>query len=72
MATAKLALKNKCVSLDQIRGFVELFTFEDQKLDFVKFAYDITDNKDDYYTLHDVFTFLLTKDDFNEFLESKK
>ncbi|NOS90584.1 MAG: DUF4476 domain-containing protein [Cyclobacteriaceae bacterium] len=72
MATAKLALKNKCVSLDQIRGFVELFAFEDQKLDFVKFAYDITDNKDDYYTLHDVFTFLLTKDDFNEFLQSKK
>lgn len=72
MATAKLALKNKCVSLDQIRSFVELFSFEDQKLEFVKFAYDITDNKDDYYTLHDVFTFLLTKDDFNEFLESKK
>ncbi len=72
MATAKLALKNKCVSLNQIRGIAELFSFEDQKLEFVKFAYDLTDDKDDYYTLHDVFTFLLTKDDFTEFLQSKK
>ena len=30
------------------------------------------DNKDDYYTLHDAFTFNMAKDDFNEFLDSKK
>ncbi len=72
METAKLALKNKCVSLSQIRGFVSLFVYEDQKLEFVKLAYNLTDNKDDYYTLHDVFTFNMTKNDFNDFLKSKK
>ncbi len=72
MTTAKLALKNKCVSLEQIRGFVELFAFDDQKLDFIKFAYNITEDKDEYYTLSDVFMSLLTKDDFTEFLQSKK
>ncbi len=72
MATAKLALKNKCISISQIRGISKVFAFEDQKLEFIKHAYNLTDNKDDYYTLHDAFTFKMTKDDFNEFLNSKK
>jgi hypothetical protein len=72
MATAKLALKNKCISINQIRGISTLFVYEDQKLEFIKHAYNLTDNKDDYYTLHDAFTFNMTKNDFNEFLQSKK
>jgi hypothetical protein len=71
MSTAKVGLKGKCLSLDQIRGLAKLFSFEGEKLEFVKLTYDHTDDKDDFYSLSDVFTFSSTVDDFNKFVESK-
>ncbi len=71
MQMAKQAIKNKCLSLDQIRTLGKLFSFEDQTLEFVKHAYNFTDNKDEYYTLADIFTFKSNADNFMKFLNSK-
>jgi hypothetical protein len=71
MSTAKLAIKNKCLTLDQVRGLATLFAFEDQTLEFVLYAYDFTDAKDEYYTLADIFKFNSNKEELNEFLSKK-
>lgn len=71
MDMAMLATKEKCLTNTQIRGIAKLFTFEDQSLEFVKYAYDHASEKSDYYTLADIFTFISTKDEFMKFLKAK-
>ncbi len=71
MTTARLATKDKCMSNEQIRGIAKLFSFEDQTLEFVKYAYDLSNEKSEYYTLADIFKFLSSKDEFNKFLSAK-
>jgi Domain of unknown function (DUF4476) len=71
MSMAKQAIKNKCLSLDQIRGLAKRFSFEDQTLDFLKYAYDFTNDKSEYYTLSNIFTFDSNTKNFMDFLEKK-
>jgi nuclear transport factor 2 (NTF2) superfamily protein len=71
MNMSKQFTRRNCLSIDQIKQIVNLFTFEENKFEYVKFAYDFCQDKRNYYQLSDVFTFSATKDDFNEFLEGK-
>jgi hypothetical protein len=71
MMTAKQAVKNKCLSLAQVRGLAKLFSFEDQTLEFVEYAYDFTNEKSEYYTLADIFSFDTNVSAFNKFLSTK-
>ncbi|NOT75061.1 MAG: DUF4476 domain-containing protein [Cyclobacteriaceae bacterium] len=71
MSIAKQAIKNKCLSLDQVRSLSKLFSFEDQTLEFIKYAYDFTNDKSEYYTLADIFSFKSNVTKFNEFLNTK-
>jgi hypothetical protein len=71
METAKLATKGKCLSNAQIRAMAGSFSFEDQTLDFVKYAYDLSTEKSEYYLLEDIFKFMSSQDDFRSFLKSK-
>lgn len=71
METAKLATKGKCLSNAQIRAMAGSFSFEDQTLDFVKYAYDLSTEKSEYYLLEDIFRFMSSQDDFRSFLKSK-
>jgi len=47
------------------------FSFEDQTLDFVKYAYDLSTEKSEYYLLEDIFRFMSSREDFMSFLKSK-
>jgi Domain of unknown function (DUF4476)/FG-GAP-like repeat len=71
MKMAKQAIKGKCLSLDQVRTLAKLFAFEDQTLEFLKYAYDFTNSKSDYYTLGDIFSFDSNVQNFTAFLEAK-
>lgn len=71
METAKLATKGKCLSNAQIRAMAGSFSFEDQTLDFVKYAYDLSTEKSEYYLLEDIFRFMSSREDFMSFLKSK-
>lgn len=71
MTTAKLATKDKCLTVDQVRSFTQFFSFSDQKLEFVKYAYNLSSEKSAYYTLDDVFVFMSDKEAFSKFLSSK-
>lgn len=71
MQIAQQFTRKNCLSLSQVKEIATLFTFEENKFEYVKFAYDFCLEKSNYYQLNDIFTFSATKDDFNEFLKDK-
>ena len=71
MILAKQIIKGNCVSTNQIIGIMELFDFEDDKVEFAKIAYDRTTDPQNYYRVNDAFTFSSSTDELNEFLEGK-
>lgn len=44
---------------------------DEQSLEFVKYAYDLSSEKDTYYTLEDVFRFNSVRESFTKFLSEK-
>ena len=71
MTMAKQILKDRCLKVSQVKGIMALFTFEDSKLDFAKYAYDRTHDIGNYYQVNDLFTFEASIDELNQYLESK-
>jgi hypothetical protein len=69
MSTAKIATKNGCVSSNQVMEICKLFSMDDDKLAYAKYAYDYCVDKANYYTVSEIFSFSSTTDDFNKFLE---
>ncbi len=71
MIIAKQVLKSNCVNTSQVKGMAQLFDFEEDKLTFVKFAYDYTLDKNNYYKINDVFTYEITIEELNKYLDTK-
>jgi hypothetical protein len=71
MQVAKQATKNKCLTTAQVIEIAEMFSFEDDKLEYVKYAYDFTYDRDNYYQVNSIFSFSSTKDKLNAFLSTK-
>lgn len=69
MSTAKIATKNNCISVSQIKEICKLFSMDDDKLTYAKFAYDYCVDKGNYYLVSDVFSFSSTTDELNKFIE---
>ena len=72
MKVAKQIVKAKCINSRQVKEIMGLFSFEENKLDFAKFAYDYTMDKDNYYTINDAFSFSSSVDDLNHYLDHKR
>jgi len=72
VTVAKQALQaKKCFTVEQIIGVLQLFTFEDNKLEMAKFAYDYCIDRENYYRVNDVFTFSSSKDELSRFLQGR-
>jgi hypothetical protein len=71
MNVAKTFLKNKCVSVSQIKDIMALFSFEGDKLEFAKAAYDRCSDKENYYQVSDAFSFSSSNDELTDFINSK-
>lgn len=71
LTTLKQAIKNQCVSASQVKSFADLLEFEEDKLDFAKYAYDYTSDKKNYYKVNDTFRHESTIADLATFLNSK-
>lgn len=68
---AKDIIRRNCYSCAQIKELLALFSFEKNKLDLAKFAYDSCTDKGNYYTINDVFSFSSSTDELTEFLGQK-
>lgn len=68
---AKQFTKNKCLTVNQIKEIGTLFSFSEDKMEYVKYAYDYCLNTQDYYELNEIFTFSDDKDTLNGFISTK-
>jgi hypothetical protein len=71
MTVAKQVTKANCMTAAQIAEVMGLFSFEDSKLQYAKYAYDYCYNQGDYYEVNTAFTFESSIADLNKYLESK-
>jgi hypothetical protein len=71
MTQAKQILKSNCLSADQVKSTMSLFEYEDDKLEFAKYAYDRCADPENFWKVNDAFEFEMTIDELNEFIESK-
>jgi hypothetical protein len=69
MSTAKIATKNACLSIAQVKEICKLFSMDDDKLTYAKYAHGFCVDKANYYQVSEVFSFSSTTDEFNKFLE---
>jgi hypothetical protein len=72
MTTAKQALRSNCMTADQVKATMGLFTYEENKLDFAKFAYDYCPDKQNYYKVNDAFGFETTIEELDQYIQSKR
>ncbi len=71
MSTAKVATKNACLSSDQIKDICGLFSMDDDKLIYAKYAYNSCVDKANFYHVGEIFSFSTTTDDLNTFIEKQ-
>lgn len=68
LSTAKSILSNNCVNTNQVVEMCKQFSFEENKLEFAKFAYGRTVDPNNYFKVVDVFTFDSNKTELNEYI----
>ncbi len=72
MKVAKQITENNCLSVSQIKEVMGLFSFEQSKLDFAKYAYGHTSEKNNYYKINDVFTYESSIDELQTYIKANK
>jgi len=68
MTIAKQITSSNILCVIQIAQICNLFTYENSKLDFAKFAYPYCSDKNNYYLINDVFTYSSSKEELNKFI----
>lgn len=66
---AKQILNSNCLSSAQIKEIMEIFNFEETRLDFAKLAYHKAVDKNNFYKVNSAFTFESTIEELNEYLD---
>ncbi len=69
LTMAKQISDSNCLSARQVASIVSLFDFEDSKLDFAKYAYKRTVDKNNYFRVNDEFIYESSIDELNEFIK---
>jgi hypothetical protein len=68
LKTAKQIAKAKCLKSIQIKEIMDIFDFDDSKLDFAKYAYEYVFDPDNYYQVNDSFEFESSIEDLQDFI----
>lgn len=71
MTMVKQIGRDRCFTAEQVRGLMGLFSFEDNKLDVAKFAYDHTYDIGNYYKVNDAFSFESSVEELNTYIKSR-
>ena len=66
------SISKSCLSVDQIEKLAMLYSFDTNKLDFLKIAYNKTFDLDNFGRLESLFSFDSSKRDFNNIMKSGK
>jgi len=68
LSTAKSIASSNCLSSDQVTEICKLFSFEESKLAFAKYAYKHTTDPANYFKVNTVFSFDASRDELNAFI----
>jgi hypothetical protein len=68
LTIAKQVLGSNCMTCAQIRDIMTMFSFEDSRLDFAKYAYGYVYDPGNYYKLNDAFQFSSSIDELNNYI----
>jgi hypothetical protein len=71
LQVAKQAFASNCMTSAQVGQIMQLFSFEDSRLDFAKFAYGHTYDLGNYYQINSAFTFSSSVDELNDFIAAQ-
>ncbi|MCX6291485.1 MAG: DUF4476 domain-containing protein [Bacteroidetes bacterium] len=71
LTIAKQVLNNNCLTSAQVREVMKVFTFEETRLDFAKYAYGHTYDINNYYKVNDAFTFESSIEELNTYINGR-
>jgi hypothetical protein len=71
LSTAKSVASSNCLTSAQVTEICNLFSFEDTKLAFAKYAYKYTTDPRNYFKVNNVFSFDASKDELNKFVSGE-
>jgi hypothetical protein len=68
LAIAKQGINTNCLLSSQVKEIMQLFSFEDTKLELAKYAYGYTFDTGNYFKVNDAFTFESSIDELNTYI----
>lgn len=68
LQVAKQVIASNCLFARQVKEIMALFTYEDSKLEFAKYAYSRTFDQGNYFLINDAFTYSSSVDELNQFI----
>lgn len=71
MTMAKQVLNSNCMTSAQVKEIIQTFDFEEDKLDFAKYAYGYTYDISNYYKVNDAFDFESSIEELNEYIQGR-
>lgn len=66
---AKQVVDANCLSVQQVKAITQIFSFENGRLEFAKYAYHSTHDVDNYFELNDVFSFSASVSELSEYIK---
>ena len=72
LSTAKTVLASNFVTTDQVMELCQLFSFDDSKLNFAKYAFDRTVDANNYFKVSSVFSFDASKQSLNDYISRRR
>lgn len=70
LTLAKQVINSNCLLSGQVKEIMQLFTYEESKLDYAKYAYGRTYDIGNYYKVNDAFTFESSIDELNAYINA--
>ncbi len=68
---AQQVFNSNCLTSAQVKEIMMIFTFEETKLEFAKYAYGRTFDLGNYYKVNDAFTFSGSVDELDEYIQGR-
>jgi hypothetical protein len=72
LKTAKQVITSNCLNVNQIIQIANTFNFEDNKLEFAKFAYDFCIEPRNYFKLNEIFSFSSNVEELSDYVQSRQ
>lgn len=71
LSQAKQITKSNCLRAKQIKEICKLFSFEDTKMQYAKFAHKYCYDQNNYWQINDVFSFSSSVEELNDYIKNK-